>query len=227
MSNDSFNDDFDDGRTAKPGMSTGVKVLIGVLVGGGLLSLLCCGGFMFFGWSVAKQVELKTTPEEVREIGGKIAKIDIPAEYAPQAGLKMELFGVVMAIASYSDTDGDAGVVLMQVKMPEQQGQQEQANLQLDQQFQQIQEMYRSQSLGQHYLPEPLTSSESEPRELTVRGEPVEFQFTKGHGSMSDQEMRQVEGTFSSDGGRIRIIVQMPEEDYNEDDVVKMIESIQ
>jgi len=226
MSNDTFNDDFDDGRAAKPGMSTGVKVLIGILAGGGLLTVLCCGGVFFFGWSVAKQVELKTTPEAVREIGSKIAGIDIPAEYAPQAGLKMELFGVVMAIATYSNADGDAGVVLMESKFPEQPGQQGQMEMQLEQQFQEIENMYQQQSLGKFYSREKLSDTESTSRELTVRGAPVQFQFTKGKGMVSGQEMREVAGSFPSKGGRVKIIVQMPEEDYNEEEVVKMIESI-
>ena len=182
MSNDSFNDEFDDGRAAKPGMSTGVKVLIGVLVGGGLLSLLCCGGFVFFGYTMAKKAEIKAAPEEVRAVATQIADQELD---------------------------------------------QEQTQMQLDQQFAGIKDMYQQQSMGQYYFPEPLTGSESETRELTVQGEPVEFLFTKGHGSMSDQDMRQVEGTYSANGGRVRIIVQMPEEYYNEEEIVKMIESIQ
>jgi hypothetical protein len=190
-----------------------------------LLSLLCCGGFVFFGYTMAKKAEIKAAPEEVRTVASQIATIDIPAEYEPKAAINMnvEMMGVTMAMAVFADADDDAGVVLMQVKMPEQ----EQSQMQLDQQFAGIKDMYQQQSLGKYYFPEPLTGSESETRELTVQGEPVEFQFTKGHGSMSDQEMRQVEGTYSANGGRVRIIVQMPEEDYNEEEIVKMIESIQ
>lgn len=229
MSNDSFNDEFDDGRAAKPGMSTGVKVLIGVLVGGGLLSLLCCGGFVFFGYTMAKKAEIKAAPEEVRAVATQIATIDIPAEYEPQAAINMnvEMVGLTMAMAVFADGDEDAGVILMQVKIPEQELDQEQTQMQLDQQFVGIKDMYQQQSMGQYYFPEPLTGSESETRELTVQGEPVEFLFTKGHGSMTDQDMRQVEGTYSANGGRVRIIVQMPEEYYNEEEIVKMIESIQ
>lgn len=225
MSYDDFSDDTSRGQAAKPGMSTGVKVLIGVLVGGGLIMLLCCGGVFFFGWSVAKQAELKTDPPEVQKIAEGIAKVELPADYAPQAGLNMEVLGVGIAIATYAD--GESGIVLMSAKFPQQAGAPEQRDLQINQQFQQGQDMYIAQSQGKYFTPESLKNTESEARELTVKGQPTEFQFTKGTGTVSGTELRQVEGTFADGDRSVRIIVQVPEDKYNEEEIVKMIESIQ
>jgi len=218
MSNDSFNDDIDDGRTAKPGMSTGVKVLIGVLVGGGLLSLLCCGGFVYFGMNA---VEIVNTPAEVEAMTQEIVKIQIPEGFNGVSGFKFEMFGVGMKMVAYTGPNEGSSILIMESKQPgggSAEAQMEQFQNQMEQQ---------GQGEGGEFQQEGLTDRESETRTLTVGGAPVEFTFAKGKGEQSGVETRQVSGVIEGKEGAVIIMIQIPEADYNEEEIVKMIESIQ
>lgn len=217
--------DFFDEQPPKPGMSTGIKILIGVIVGGGFLGLLCCGGGIWWANRAAESFQLKESAEDVRAITEGIVKIEIPEQFAPQAALNFEMV-VKMAVAVYGDESNQSGLMIMEFKQP---GGQPQANQgpMIEQQLQQVETMYEQQSLGRFFSREGLESSEMETRELTVRGNPVEFEFSKGIGTLSETELQQIEGTFETKSGAIRIFVQVPAEDYDEEALVKMIESIE
>lgn len=69
-------------------------------------------------------------------------------------------------------------------------------------------------------------SSEST-RELTVAGKTAVFRFLKGKRSASEKTLWKVTGTFTAGKGFVGLVYTIPEADYNEDAVLRMIESIE
>lgn len=71
-------------------------------------------------------------------------------------------------------------------------------------------------------------SSKSETREIEIRGEKIPFEFTEGVTSGQGQEktVHMVSGVFQGKKGPVMIQIVEPDEDYDEEAVVKMLESI-
>ena len=67
---------------------------------------------------------------------------------------------------------------------------------------------------------------ETETRSFVIDGEEVEFQFKTGTRSGTNQQVRQVTGVFSSRNGTAMLMFLEDEEHWNEEQIVKMIESI-
>jgi hypothetical protein len=220
----SIHEDWKDPEAPKPGMSTAVKVLLIVGAIGGLFLLLCCGGIGIVAWKsqdVLKDVVKKLTPTtdaaEIRERLGRITQIDIPTDFEPALGMDLG----IMRWVAYEKTPRD-GSLFMLFEL-------DRAMLQsatLAEQRREIERMFDQQRGGQNnQFDMQINVTERETRTLTVRGEPVEFDFNKGTSS-DGKAMRQVVGAFKTPGGVALLDLIVPEESYNEAAVVTMVESI-
>ena len=222
MSEDNWYQNYDDpGRPAdpdapvpKPGMSTGMKVLIGVLIAGGVMLLLCCGGIVF----VTSRVYSMTTddPAKIQEIKEQIAQIDLPQEWRPVRGFDGGFFGFQLDSAIYEKViykKGDAVFMVMQVDVPGAVPEE------------QLREEIRH-SMHQQGQNSEIEVESKEERTLTIAGEETIFEFVKGT-TQDGREVRQVSGTFSGRGGPAFLFYRVPEEDWNEDQVIDLLESIQ
>ncbi len=219
MSNDSFNDEFDDGRAAKPGMSTGVKVLIGLLVGGGILGLLCCGGMIYLGKQAADGFKVVETPAEVDALTKEIIQIDIPEQFTGKMGMKLNFIVFSMEMAVYEGVTSDSQLMIIQTTQP--------GAASPEEQMEEIKRQMEQQGQSGEFDQQELQDAETETKSLTVRGQPVDFQFTTGMGEDGETTIHQISGAFPSGEGLVILMIQMPDEDYNEEEIVKMIESIQ
>src|SRR5438445_1711693 len=63
-------------------------------------------------------------------------------------------------------------------------------------------------------------------KELTVLGESAEFQFLRGELLDNGKIVWKVLGTFNTSRGPVALIYTIPEDEYDEESVVRMIESI-
>ncbi len=194
----------------KPGMRTGVKVLIGCGVVGGVMALMCCGGFVYMGSQVAGM--MTDDPVKIEEIREGIADVELPEEFSPQGGLDAEMFGMGMEMAIYEGPDSDA-LLLMQMKGPtgfDAKQMQQSIEQQLDQQ-------------GQN---RELDIESTEERTITIAGAETTIEIAKGKDS-EGKEMRQVTGVFQGRGGAAFVMYFSPEESWDEQRVVQLLESIQ
>jgi hypothetical protein len=64
-------------------------------------------------------------------------------------------------------------------------------------------------------------------KKIKVKGSDVNFDFSKGVDSISGKKMHQVTGSFPGKSGKATLVYQSDEDAYKEEDVIKMIESIQ
>ncbi len=208
---DDYNAPDDEAAYApKPGMSTGMKVFIGIMIVGGATALLCCGGAFFF---FRNMFQITDDPAEIQKIQEEIAGIEIPEGLEAEGGVTMDMgmVGVQMKMAIYQ---GDkSALMLMQMVGPGQMSEQ------------QMRDQFR-QSMQQQGQDSDIKIESAEERVLTVNGEEATFEFVKGTTAEGDA-VRQVSGMFAGRGGTAFLLYHVPEKDWNEEQVVQMIESIQ
>jgi hypothetical protein len=217
MSEDNWYQNYDDaGRPADPhapvskrGMSTGMKVLIGVLIAGGVMLLLCCGGLFFVGSRFRSM--MTDDPVKVQEIREQIAGIDLPEEWEPVGGFDGGFFGFQIDSVIYKK--GDAVFTLMQINVP--------GEISAEELREQV-----TQSMQQQGQNSEIDVESKEERTLTIAGEETTLEFVKGT-TQDGQEVRQVKGTFSGRGGPALLFYQVPEADWDDEQVVNLLESIQ
>src|SRR5262245_58786301 len=84
---------YDTPKYARPGMSGGAKVLLGMGIGCGVLVLLCCGFFGASGWWLVRTAQKSITedPNTIHILTEEIAKIDIPPSLPPRAAMDLRL----------------------------------------------------------------------------------------------------------------------------------------
>ena len=198
----------------KKGIGTTAKVLIILLCGAAGLFLICCGGVVYFFANL--KVESKEDAASTKATTTEIVDIKIPDEFHPAGSMKVStsLFPMNVKVAVYSVVDGKGVLIIMAMKMPIAGAD---ANMQ-----QQIREELNKKGLGNQNL----TIKEKELREFEIRGQKVSFLFAKAEQPRDQAKFRQVTGTFSGKNGTSFLMLQVEEEHYDEESVVKMIESI-
>jgi hypothetical protein len=199
-------------KEPKPGMSTGMKVLIILLCVGGLGFLLCCGGIFYFASKV--DMEFNDDPTVIRKVTAEIVDIEIPDLFEPKASVSMNVFVVEMKMVVYGAKDEKGILMITEMDTPTAEGN--------EQQQAQMRKSMQQQNFGEKNL----TTKRSESREFEVRGETVKFQFAEAEDEASGTAYRQVTGAFPGKEGNTFLMLQIEEEQYDEEAVVKMLESI-
>jgi hypothetical protein len=195
----------------KKGWSTGAKVALVLGIVFAVLLIACCGVIIWFGSSIGKsftqdQAQIETIQE------GMISSIDLPEEYAPRMGMDFKIpftdQGMQMVIFGPSATPDPAGGMLLVMQM---QIHADQAELQ--------------QALQQSGQQQDITVETAETKTLSVDGEDVDFRFVKGK-SQQGADVRQVSGALQGAHGTLFIQWTMPEDQWNEEQVIQTLESI-
>jgi hypothetical protein len=138
--------------------------------------------------------------------------MNIPDNFQPQGAMGMDLFGVKFKMAVFEAGGGDGVLMLAQMQMPVQQGDQEAA--------------IRRELAKQQHGNKELRIKRSESRDFDIRGQKVPFMFAEAEEPATGEAYRQVSGTFPGNGGTAFLMLQLKEEDYDEEAVVEMLKSI-
>ena len=192
------------------GMSTGSKILIVLLSLGGIVVLLCCGA-AFWLWSKV-DFEVVEQPDAAAETAADIARIEVPEQFKPKRAMRMKVAGIGMEMAEFELQGGAGSLVLgeMQGFPP--------GNVQP--------EVEMRQTLNRQGEQKELTVNRSESREFEVRGEKTRFTFAEAVDE-AGKEFRRVSGSFRTEDGVGVLILEVPVENYDEESIVQMIESIE
>lgn len=216
MSDDNFyseDNDFPPESSLQPkqGMSTGVKVLLALLGFGGLCMLLCCGGVYY----VARGTEFKVTDKknEILEIQNEITDITIPDSFHTQGGISINVASSRIRMVIYEEQEQQGALVIMSLGIPND------GMVDMDKEF-------RDGMKRQKQNQRELTITKEEEREFTIDGEKIKFNFAEGNDE-NGTEFQQITGVFPGKQGAAFLFVQIATESYNEEEIVKMIESIQ
>lgn len=193
--------------------SGGGCLKVALIVGGvGFLGMLvCCGGLAWFGWGFIPT--LATTPADVAAVGQQVMQIDIPTEYVGKAGFTIDNSWIAMRFATFLHKDGKGTLLIgaMQVKVGD---------------LKDKQADFKAQSQQQSKDEKKLTIKKTEEREFTIRGKPATFKFSEAEEEGTNKKFRLVTGELEAPGGITVLQLTLEEEAYDEDAVVKMIESI-
>lgn len=211
-------DEFDEGREdafdeayehrPKPGMSTGMKILIILLVLCGGALAVCCGGAFFF---VNKARDAMTQePAKIRQIQEQITAINVPEDWQPEIGMNFTAFGTGMQMAVYKGDSPHEQLMLMQMQVSG-------ANVQ------NAKQQFRMQAQQQGN--EEIRIESTETKTFTINGEEVDFVFAKGT-TEQGTPVREVTGTFPSRKGIGYLLLLVPEEEWDEEKITNLIQSI-
>jgi hypothetical protein len=197
------------------GMSSSTKVVLIILGAGGVLALVCCGGIIWFGKSMADKVQnaMSSDPARIREVTASVIDITVPDVYAPKMAMDFGMMGMQMKMCAYSRAGDAGGVFIMEMTAP--------PSANKDQMKQQFQQSLRQQGQNQD-----VTIESTETRTFTINGEECAFEFIKGKNTQNNQDMRQVMGVIPGKSGAAFLMVFETEENWDEAAIVQMIESM-
>jgi hypothetical protein len=197
------------------GLSTGAIVAIVAVVVVVVLGLACCGGVVFWGRGLAQkfQQSFSDDPQRIAEIAGSISSLQVPPEYAPQFGMDFGFGLMQMKMTAYARADESGMVMLMEMQAPPGTNKQ------------QVEASFR-QSLQQQGHEQAITETSRVVRKITINDEESEFAFVSGKAQDTQKAVRQVSGVFPGRGGPAFLMIFDTEENWDEDAIVRMIESL-
>lgn len=209
----------------KKSMGTGVKVLVALLIGGGLLALLCCGGVFAEYWS-SGILSPDDTPAGVRAKTDEILTIALPDDFNPVIGIGGEIpllrwtADARMGLVSYSTPGGGQFTVTRIVLPPNAEAQRAQMEAQLTQGFQQNGGGTRVDVADSRTV-----------TLVTADGRSVDWTFGEGTGRGPDGgdlgAFRKVEGRFVDGTASYALTLTIAEDEYDEAEIISMLESIE
>ena len=211
---------YDSPETGRSGMSGGTKVLLGLGIGCGVLVLVCCGGFGFFAFFFGRSVQQAASedPATIRRVTASIVTIDIPEALEPKFSLDWTMPIVnrkMMTMAVYADKAQQSSLMVFQFS--EDLGNPEMMKLQ-------FQDSLR-QSGREEW--EEVKLDESETFETEINGSETEFAVGSGRRDNSDEEVWQATGAFDGRGGPAMLFMQLNADDFDKEEVMAILESMQ
>lgn len=215
----------DERFSAEPPKSRGGRnLLLGFGIGCGIVAVLCCGGFGLVGYFGYRMVAdaLIEDPQQIRTVTAELVQMQIPADFEPQMGFRMQVPFTDESMTSviYTLHDEEGALVLASMGgMPVQEGQILDA---IEQQLMQQQALG-----GENPAPDRdrMTVTESETREFVIRDEPARFVFSRGT-THDGEEVYQVYGAFEGEPGTVLMLVFVHAHAMSEEQIAEMIESI-
>lgn len=235
--------------SASPSSVTPIVVVVGALVG---LSLLVCGGAAGYValttpsqtkrqapdapadeipeflqkkmklQALANRIPLTEDATLVRKIAATILKIDFPAEFEPIEA-SQESAGSRAVFGNQTKNGALLKMALMRLEIPG-----TQPAIPLDEPTARQVLKFAENEAGRTDTTLRATRVKIEPRhrELTVFGKPVDFSFRQGKLAAGGQPVWKIWGAFGTMNKMTALIIVIPESEYDEEAIVRLIESI-
>lgn len=221
MSDDNFyseENDFQQDEFSAPkkqGMSTGVKVLLFFVAFGGVCMLLCCGGLYYAAKNMDLKMQVTEKVPEIIAIQNEITEITIPEQFVPKAGVTFSIIGKGMKMVIFEPADVQGVLILMSITVPDD------GMIDMEKEFR---NSLNDQNQNQNHR--KLDITKEEPREFTIKGKKLNFTFAEGTDKQNGEKFHQVTGVFPGKNSPAFLMLQIESDEYNEEEIVKMIESI-
>ncbi len=188
----------------------GMKFFLILLAAVGGLTILCCCGIGISLYSITP--ELEENPALVKQNLARMLEIDLPEGYEAKKSFRMNLFSLISMDGVYIENP-DSGVILLMEfsgSLAE--------NKELQDSF--------KKELGGSDSSEELNIEEKKTREVKIGGKAVPFVFIKGTEKETNRAVRQVQAILPGRKGPILFVMNIGEDSWDEEQVLKMLESI-
>lgn len=194
---------------------SGSSVLIWVLGIGAVCLVVCCGGGIFAVMRFKDVVSNMATndPAEIRKQTAEMIDISIPDKFRPMQGMNMVAIRMLMYQTDATASGGMGMLMLMEMPM-------QQMGVNAEEQEKELRKAAQQQNN------QGFAESKSETREIEIRGEKVPFQFSEGTPSGQDKPTHRVSGVVRGKRGPVMIQFTLPDDQYDEDEVIQTLESI-
>lgn len=210
----------DNFSNAEPPRKTGSSFLIWFLGIGAVCVVVCCGGAAIvgirFGGAMKDFLGKMSTqdPVEIRKQTAEMLDITIPDKFKPMQGMNMVAFRMLMYQTEPTPEGSMGMLMLMEMPMQQANGQQQEQELR--------------KSMQQQQANQGFTSTKTETREIEIRGEKIPFEFGEGTHSSGgkEQKIHMVSGVVHGKRGPVMIQFTLPDEQYDEDEVIQTLQSI-
>ena len=169
----------------------------------------CCGGFTLWGWSFIQQA-LITDPIEAQSIGRQIADYTLPEGYTEFLAID---FKGAKSVAIVDDALSPAMMIFL-MQAPDVDGL---SDADLEAQLQALIQQFNLQSID--YQPEQTESR-------SVNGQDVQVHYKTGTDS-NGKPFKQVTAFIHSSHGKAFLMVQGPEESWDQKAIERFLDSIQ
>lgn len=191
--------------------SSGLKILLMVLIGGGVMLLVCCGGGY---WAFQKFIGQSFTmdADQIRAKTSEISSIEMPGGYEPRMAMDLSGLGLPMKMVAYGRGQDQQSVIMLMQASDAAGGQG-------------ITRQDFEDAMAQQGQDQNIQVGSREIRVFDYAGEEHSFEFASGTTRQSDAAMRQVSGMFPTEGGLAFLMMVDAEEDWDDDAVMRMIES--
>jgi len=190
------------------------KIWVWLGLGCGAMLLLCCGGVgaVVFYFKNAVSAD----PVIIAQVAKEIADLETPADFQPRSSMNLTVAGVGMRIAIYAPPNNDGSLSL--TDMPGQNADAQSLHAQMEAQIR--------QQLAMQGLQHQITVREPRTLDFEIRGKPANFIVQKGTDVQSNKDFIEAIGTFQGKQGPSMLLIQLPAETYNDEQVDQIIRSI-
>jgi hypothetical protein len=202
-------------------MSGTTKVLLGCGIGCGFLMLLACGGVCVLAFSVGSYIKESATqdPAKIGTLTSDIVTIEIPPGLEPKAGFdaKMPITHAPFLIAAIYANEKQHSMLMLTEFQSDLFGKEGREGFQ-----KKLEESMELKGNRQQQF----QVKESKAHETTIHSEPAKFNVAKGVNESNKQEQWLVMGEFKGVEGPAIFVFQAPLEDYTEEQIIEMLDSM-
>lgn len=193
-------------------MGTVTKGFIGMIAVVGLFGVACCTAAVTAG--LLGELSEKEDPEAVEQMATEIAEFELPDYYEPEVAYTIDLIAMMGREAVYEHETADATVSFSET------------TVRIGPDAAEMRDRFGD--TDPTFGDEDLVVRETEIREFEIRGEVVDVEFSEAEGKNSGKGFRHVDATFPAPNADLAdFSATVAEEDYDEREIVDIIESIE
>ncbi len=207
----------------KKRLSRAMKTLLFALAGGGLVVVSCCGlaGINASRLFKASERAAMQSPEETREAVRRIAEIDLPERFTPLMAIDVPLTPAFLGrvgMAGHDVGGGRGSLYLFQLPVP----------VADSQPVVQIvrQKLVEAGSDSGDRLLRDLSVDENESKPMRIRDDDATVFYSAGKDQRTGERFREAAVAFPGRPGTTFVLLQLAEDEWDDDEVARILESI-
>lgn len=188
----------------------GMKAFLIFLAALGGLTLLCCCGIGISIYSMVPEIE--ENPAIAKQNLSRMITIDLLEGFEAKSSFKMNMFSLISMDGVLVENPESGAIIFLEFS----------GSLAENKE---MQDSFR-EAIGSGKSNDDINIQEQQSREVAIDGQKFKFNFIQGTQKNSNEQVRQVHGVLPGKEGPILFIMNVSEEKWDEEQTLKMLESI-